>query len=72
MNDWFRIVTIPEIYNRVQKIFEEEQGMVMEYFKIADEENLKETDFFYKDRNYRAFLVVFVGDVRLIDNMHLD
>ena len=38
----------------------------------VDETTLKETDFFYKDRNYRAFIVVFVGDVRLIDNMHLD
>ena len=46
--------------------------MVLEYFEIADETTLKETDFFYKDRNYRAFIVVFVGDVRLIDNMHLD
>ncbi len=72
VNDWFRIVTIPEIYRRVQEIFEDQPGMVMEYFKIADEETLKETDFFYKDRNYRAFIVVFVGDVRLIDNMHLD
>jgi len=40
--------------------------------KKEDEENLKETDFFYEDRNYRAFIAVYVGDVRLIDNMHLD
>ena len=71
VEDWFRIITIPEINNRVKEIFESEKGMVMEYFKIADEETLKETDFFYKDRSYRAFIVVFVGDVRLIDNMHL-
>ena len=72
VNDWFRIITIPEINERVKEIFEKEPGMVMEYFKIADEETLKETDFFYKDRKFRAFIVVFVGDVRLIDNMHLD
>ncbi len=72
VNDWFRIITIPEINERVRDIFEDQRGMVMEYFKIADEETLKETDFFYKDRSYRAFIVVFVGDVRLIDNMHLD
>ena len=72
VNDWFRIITIPEIYARVNEIFEKQPGMVMEYFKIADEETLKETDFFYKDRQYRAFIVVFVGEVRLIDNMHLD
>lgn len=72
VNDWFRIISIPEINKRVQEIFEEQEGMVLEYFKIADEKNLKETDFFYKDKNFRAFIVVFVGDVRLIDNMHLE
>ena len=46
--------------------------MQLEYFLIADEETLKETDFFYKDRKFRAFIVVIVDGVRLIDNMHLD
>ena len=72
VNDWFRIITVPEIYQRVKDIFENQRGMVLEYFEIADEATLKETDFFYKDRSYRAFIVVFVGDVRLIDNLHLD
>ena len=72
VNDLFRIITVSEIYQRVKDIFENQRGMVLEYFEIADEATLKETDFFYKDRNYRAFIVVFVGDVRLIDNMHLD
>ncbi|MBA5246510.1 pantoate--beta-alanine ligase [Marnyiella aurantia] len=72
VNDWFRVVSVPEINNRVTEIFNSTPGMVMEYFIIADEETLKETDFFYKDRSYRAFLVVFVGNVRLIDNLHLD
>ncbi|WP_332019361.1 pantoate--beta-alanine ligase [Kaistella sp.] len=72
VNDWFRIITVSEIYQRVRDIFEDQRGMVLEYFEIADEATLKETDFFYKDRNYRAFIVVFVGDVRLIDSMHLD
>ena len=72
VNDWFRIITVSEIYQRVKDIFVNQRGMVLEYFEIADEATLKETDFFYKDRSYRAFIVVFVGDVRLIDNMHLD
>ncbi|MFC6268206.1 pantoate--beta-alanine ligase [Frigoriflavimonas asaccharolytica] len=71
IEEWFRVITIPEIIERVSKIFEDEEGMVLEYFKIADEKTLKETDFFYKDKNYRAFIVVFVDDVRLIDNIHL-
>ncbi|WP_027386637.1 pantoate--beta-alanine ligase [Chryseobacterium gregarium] len=72
VNEWFRIVTVPEIKERVQDIFDHQRGMQLEYFLIADEKTLKETDFFYKDRNFRAFIVVVVDGVRLIDNMHLD
>lgn len=71
VNEWFRVISIPEIKKRVEEIFEQ-SDYELEYFLIADEETLKETDFFYKDKNYRAFIVVFVGEVRLIDNMHLD
>ena len=72
VNDWFKVVTIPEINRRVKEIFHKESEMTLEYFEIADETTLKGTDFFYKDKNYRAFIVVFVGDVRLIDNFHLE
>ncbi|MCU7612951.1 pantoate--beta-alanine ligase [Chryseobacterium sp. GMJ5] len=72
VNDWFRVLTVSEIKKRVQDVFDDQQGMQLEYFLIADEKTLKETDFFYKDRAYRAFIVVMVDGVRLIDNMHLD
>lgn len=72
VNDWFRLITVPEINERVKDIFENQRGMVLEYFEIANEATLKKTDFFYKDENYRAFIVVFVEQVRLIDNMHLE
>lgn len=72
VNDWFRMVTVPEIKERVQDIFDHQRGMQLEYFLIADEKTLKETDFFYKGRNFRAFIVVMVDGVRLIDNMHLE
>lgn len=72
VNDWFRTVSIPEIKERVTDIFDDQPGMKLEYFLIADENTLQETDFFYKDRNFRAFIVVVVDGVRLIDNMHLD
>ncbi|MDQ0595452.1 pantoate--beta-alanine ligase [Chryseobacterium ginsenosidimutans] len=72
VNEWFRVITISEIKDRVQDIFDHQRGMQLEYFLIADEDTLKETDFFYKDRNFRAFIVVVVDGVRLIDNMHLD
>ncbi|AZA92473.1 Pantothenate synthetase [Chryseobacterium nakagawai] len=72
VNDWFRTVSIPEIKERVTDIFDNQKGMQLEYFLIADENTLQETDFFYKDRKFRAFIVVVVDGVRLIDNMHLD
>ncbi|WP_407406074.1 pantoate--beta-alanine ligase [Chryseobacterium sp.] len=72
VNDWFRVVSVPEIKERIEEIFDDQKGMQLEYFMIAEEESLKETDFFYKDKNYRAFIVVVVDGVRLIDNMHLD
>lgn len=71
VNDWFRVLSIPEIKKRVEDIFSN-NGMQLEYFLIADEDTLKEVDFFSKDKNYRAFIVVHVGSVRLIDNMHLE
>ncbi|KQT25853.1 pantoate--beta-alanine ligase [Chryseobacterium sp. Leaf405] len=72
VNEWFHTITIQEIKDRVQDVFDDQQGMKLEYFLIADEETLKETDFFYKGRSFRAFIVVIVDGVRLIDNMHLD
>lgn len=71
VNDWFRVVSIPEIKKRVEDIFSN-NGMQLEYFLIADEDTLKEAEFFSKDKNYRAFIVVHVGNVRLIDNLHLE
>lgn len=72
VKEWFRVITVPEIKERIQDIFDHQRGMQLEYFLIADEKTLKETDFFYKDRKFRAFIVVVVDGVRLIDNMHLE
>ena len=70
VDDWFRVITIPEIKIRVEEIFDRDD-MVLEYFLIANEDTLKEADFFSEDENYRAFIVVNVEQVRPIDNMHL-
>jgi len=71
VNNWFKTNTIPEIKEKVKEVFDQQHGMKLEYFLIADEETLKETDSFHKDRSFRAFIVVVVDGVRLIDNMHL-
>ena len=46
--------------------------MDLEYFLIADEDTLKEINQKENGNSYRAFIVVNVDGVRLIDNMHLD
>ena len=70
VKEWFNVISLEEIKQRVADIFRN-SNFELEYFVIADEKTLKETDFFYKDKNYRAFIVAYAGDVRLIDNMHL-
>ena len=71
VKEWFKVLSVKEIKERVEKIFQD-SNFELEYFIIADEKTLKETDFFYKDKSYRAFIVAYAGNVRLIDNMHLD
>lgn len=70
VKEWFKVLSVEEIKLRVLEIFRN-SNFELEYFVIADEKTLKETDYFYKDKNYRAFIVAYAGEVRLIDNMHL-
>ena len=70
VKEWFKVLSVEEIKLRVLEIFRN-CNFELEYFVIADEKTLKETDFFYKDKNYRAFIVAYADTVRLIDNMHL-
>jgi pantoate--beta-alanine ligase len=70
VKEWFKVISVEEIKLRVLEIFRN-SNFELEYFVIADEKTLKETDYFYKDKNYRAFIVAYADTVRLIDNMHL-
>ncbi len=71
VQQWFGKLSIPEINQKVKEIFENKPEIRMEYFTIADEQTLRKVDIIQKDHQYRAFLVVVIGDVRLIDNMQL-
>ena len=70
VKEWFSVISLEEIKQKVTDIFRN-SNFELEYFVIADEKTLKETDYFYKDKNYRAFIVAYADTVRLIDNMHL-
>jgi pantoate--beta-alanine ligase len=44
----------------------------LEYFEIADEETLKSCLKKNKNKKYRAFIAVFVNNIRLIDTISLN
>lgn len=70
VKEWFKVISLEEIKQRVTDIFRN-SNFELEYFVIADEETLKEANAIDENREYRAFIVAYAGDVRLIDNMHL-
>jgi pantoate--beta-alanine ligase len=55
----------------VEKQFSENKILELEYFTIANEKNLKTVKRKNKKQKYRAFIAVFAGKIRLIDNIEL-
>ncbi|MEG1666362.1 Pantothenate synthetase [Chryseobacterium sp. MOF25P] len=72
VNEWFKNTSVVNIKKNVDEIFDNQTNMELEYFLIADENTLKETNQREEKNPYRAFIVVNVDGVRLIDNMHLN
>lgn len=68
----FKNTSVLNIKENVNEIFHNHKDMELEYFLIADESTLKEINQREENKSYRAFIVVNVDGVRLIDNMHLD
>jgi pantoate--beta-alanine ligase len=60
-----------ETKNWVKKEFEKQKMFTLEYFEIADEVRLLPCIRKSKNINYRAFIAVFVNNIRLIDNISL-
>lgn len=67
----FQTETVMEVIAWVQKQFNDNPILELEYFEIADETTLKSVKNKNDKTQYRAFLAVFAGDIRLIDNMAL-
>ena len=70
VKEWFKVISLEEIKQKVTDIFRN-SNFKLEYFVIANEETLKEANAIDEDKEYRAFIVAYAGEVRLIDNMHL-
>lgn len=69
----FGIKNAQEIHDWVAQQFYKNDVLELEYFQIADETTLKSLpDTETKKTNARAFIAVYAGDVRLIDNIALN
>ena len=64
--------SILELNKFVVELFLENEFLNLEYFEIATERTLKIAKRKRKNNTYRAFIAVFAGEVRLIDNMALN
>ena len=67
----FGTKTANEVTNWVIKTFKNQSMFELEYFEIADEQTLLTCKRKSKTKNYRAFIAVFVNNIRLIDNISL-
>lgn len=68
----FQNETIASAIQLVQQTFENHPLFDLEYFVIADEETLLSSITKEKNKNYRAFIAVFVNNIRLIDTISLN
>ena len=64
--------SIAEVIRWVQKEFENNSILKLEYFEIANIETLKPSKRKGKKVKYRGFIAAFAGNVRLIDNIALN
>jgi len=56
----------------VENEFKKNKKFTLEYFEIADEETLSSCNRKNKNKKYRAFIAVFINNVRLIDTISLN
>lgn len=61
-----------EVTEYVENVFKQNAEFKLEYFEIADEEELISSAENKKDKKYRAFIAVFINNIRLIDNIALN
>ena len=70
-NKQFDKKNISELTEWVKKQFKKHPLLELEYFTIADEKTLQTARIINPNKKYRAFIAVFAGDIRLIDNLKL-
>lgn len=68
----FGTKNVNEIANWVESEFKNNPSFKLEYFEIADETTLKSVINIKPNKKYRAFIAIFMNDVRLIDTISLN
>ncbi|WOC41112.1 pantoate--beta-alanine ligase [Polaribacter sp. HL-MS24] len=67
----FTLEPVESILKWVEDEFQKQPLLSLEYFTIADEKTLKNCVHKDPKTQYRAFIAVFAGEIRLIDNVPL-
>lgn len=67
----FATKSITEVIDSVVNEFKKHPKFTLEYFEIADEKTLVSSKRKNKTKKYRAFIAVFVNNIRLIDTISL-
>lgn len=67
----FGTKTVREVSEYVESVFKKMPLFDLEYFEIADEKTLVTCKRKSKTKKYRAFIAVFVNNIRLIDTISL-
>lgn len=67
----FKTQSAAAIKDLVSKTFEKLPNITLEYFQIADEDTLLSPIRKNKFKKYRAFIAVFINNIRLIDTISL-
>lgn len=68
----FNTKSTKEILEWVEKSFSQQSDFQLEYFEIADENTLLPLETKLEGKKYRAFIAVFVNEIRLIDTISLN
>ena len=68
----FESKTITELHEAISLQYKNMDELDLEYFEIADIDTLKPAKQKEKNKKYRAFIAVFAGSIRLIDNIDLN
>ncbi|HWS60087.1 MAG TPA: pantoate--beta-alanine ligase [Flavobacterium sp.] len=68
----FKKQSVKMVTEAVQKVFEKNPTFTLEYYQIAHEDTLLPCIKKSKNKKYRAFIAVFVNNIRLIDTISLN